>query len=68
MHKRLSTPNLGHQPKSKPLRTQLALLVEKREPDEQIIVHHFTDTSTSIQLEYERRSGLLGVTFGRLIV
>lgn len=59
---------LGRQPRSKVLRAALARLIEKREPAELIVVHHYTDTSASIQLEYERRSEILGIQFGRLLL
>ena len=46
----------------------LAQLIEKRHSDEQIIIHHVTDTVQFLQLEVERRSKALGITFERIIL
>ena len=46
----------------------LAQLIEKRHSDEQIIIHHVTDTVQFLQLEVERRSKALGITLERIIL
>lgn len=45
----------------------LAALVPLREPNETIVVHHFTDSPARLQLEIERRSRTLGITFERFV-
>ena len=55
----------GQQPFNPVLRAALANLLEKREPNEVIVIHHFTDTKKFLQLEVERRSTTLGIAFER---
>lgn len=64
----MNTKELGRQPKSRVLRAALADLVPKREPNELIVVHHYTDIRQSIQLEIERRSETLGIQFNRVLL
>lgn len=46
----------------------LSVLVPLRETGETIIVHHFADSPASLQLEIERRSKTLGITFERVVI
>ncbi len=56
----------GNRPTCKPLRETLAALVPKREPEEVIVVHHYTDDGVRLRLEVERRSITLGIKFERV--
>ena len=56
----------GHQPISTAMKSALAAMVEKREPNEIIVVHHYTDSRDQLQLEVERRSDELGIKFERI--
>ena len=58
----------GRQPMNPTARKLWATMVPKREPADQVIVHHVTDLPERLQLEYERRSVTLGIDFGRLII
>lgn len=60
--------NRGFQPLSTSLRQALASLIERREPDELIVVHHATDHRGFLQLEVERRSRTLGIAFERRVL
>ena len=55
---------IGTQPLSGPMKQALASLVPSN--GEQVIVHHYTDSRSSIQLEIERRGDV--VSFERLIL
>ena len=58
--------NLGFQPKSQTLRVMLAEGLQRMEPNEQVIVHHVTDTPRGVQFEVERRSQHYGIRFERV--
>ena len=58
--------NTGQQPQSQCMKTHLATLVPLREPGEQIIIHHYTDSVNALQMEVERRSTILGILFERM--
>lgn len=60
--------NVGQQPRSQLLKTMLIDQVNKRHPDEVVVIHHFTDTEDRLQLEVERRSKTLGITFERIFL
>ena len=49
-----------------PLQNALAALVEKRDPSEIVVVHHYTDNVKYLQLEIERRSKVNGIKFERI--
>jgi hypothetical protein len=66
--KPVNKPNLGRQPLGPLIKSSLAAFVQKREPDELVIVHHYTDTRTKLQLEVERRSSTLGLSFERIVL
>lgn len=65
---KLDRRDLGTQPRSKGLKRALISLVPKREPEEEIIIHHATDRIDVLQLEVERRSKVLGIAFERLFI
>jgi hypothetical protein len=58
--------NTGSQIYSPWLHNVISNNIEKREPDEIIIVHHFTDRKGTAQYEIERRSKICGITFERI--
>jgi hypothetical protein len=60
--------NVGFQPLSPTLRDLLNNSIIKREPEEEIVVHHMTDTKDFLQLEVERRSKQLGFSFERIVI
>jgi hypothetical protein len=60
--------NLGAQPRSVTVKALLTSLIERREPQEVIVVHHYIDKMDVLQLEVERRSTTLGVHFERVFI
>ena len=60
--------DLGQQPSSKAMREILVKSVEKREPSEQIIIHHYADRKDGLLLVIERRSISLGLKFENKVV
>lgn len=58
--------NNGFRPNSVALRLALTNLLGKMEPNEQVIVHHVTDTAQGVQFEVERRSQHYGIRFERI--
>ncbi len=60
--------DLGQQPCSQSMRNSLQSLVEKREPSEQIIIHHYADRKDGLLLVIERRSISLGLKFENKVV
>jgi hypothetical protein len=65
---RLDRRDLGTQPRSEAMRQLLCSAVIPREPKEVIVIHHYADKITHLQLEVERRSETLGIAFERLIL
>ena len=59
---------LGQQPRAATMRRHLESLVEKREPSEQIIIHHYADRKDGLLLVIERRSISLGLKFENKVV
>lgn len=60
--------NYGQQPRSDAMQELLAGCVSKRELNEIVVVHHYTDVSSKLQLEIERRSDQFDICFERLII
>ena len=60
--------HVAFQPRAQSLRLGIDSVIEKREPNETIVVHYVTDFSTHAQYEVERRSTILGITFDRVII
>ena len=60
--------DLGQQASSKAMREILVKSVEKREPDEQIVIHHYADRKDGLLLVIERRSISLGLKFENKVV
>lgn len=59
--------DLGQQPRSPTMKQMLAEIVGKREPEEIVVIHHYTDRKSGLQLEVERRSETLGIHFERIV-
>lgn len=60
--------DLGQQASSKAMREILVKSVEKREPSEQIIIHHYADRKDGLLLVLERNSPLFGLKFQNLVI
>lgn len=50
-------------PHAPALQKKLAELIDKRESDEMIVVHHVEDFITYTRISFERRSKILGFSF-----
>lgn len=60
--------SLGQRPTSTMMKKLLSASVDKREPDEEIHIHHYADRTDGLLLVIERRSQILGLKFENKVV